>query len=250
MLPRNADGSWPRDLQQGLVTDMRQGFVEASPEQTVWMLNFNLPGLINRMGGAKNVTARLDKFFTRLDSGMRADTAYMGNEPGEGIPWIYDFAAAPWRTQEIVRNIQTELFTALPSGLPGNDDAGALSSWFVFSALGLYPEIPGVAGLVVGSPLFPKATIHLENQASIEILGERAAPKNPYIQSLKLNGKKFQSLWIPWQPCQKAGCSISILATSPLPGARIQNWRHHLLKLSNNRQENHFLKLNADHRPR
>ena len=71
------------------------------------------------------------------------------------------------RTQAVVRRVQQELFSDQPDGLPGNDDAGAMSSWYVFSALGLYPEVPGVAGFVVGSPVFPKAIIHLSNEKKV-----------------------------------------------------------------------------------
>ena len=122
----------------------------------------------------------------------------MGNEPCEETPWVYDFAGAPWRAQEVVRRIQNELFTSSPNGFPGNDDAGSLSSWYVFSALGLFPEIPGVAGFAVGSPLFPKATIRLENGKTIEILGKNATPENFYVQTLKLNGRDFANAWIDW----------------------------------------------------
>ncbi len=120
------------------------------------MVNFDLPGLIQKLGGNENACARLDQFFTKLNAGPRADTAYIGNEPCEGIPWIYDFAGAPHRTQNVVRRIQKELFTDRPSGLPGNDDAGSLSSWYVFSALGPYPAIPGVAGFAWAARYFPR----------------------------------------------------------------------------------------------
>jgi putative alpha-1,2-mannosidase len=127
----------------------------------------------------------------------------MGNEPCEEAPWIYDFAGVPWRAQAVIRQIQTELFTSKPNGFPGNDDAGSLSSWYVFSALGLYPEIPGVAGFAIGSPLFPKTTIHLENGKTLQILGEQAARENPFVQSLKLNGKNYESPWIKWSDLAK-----------------------------------------------
>ncbi|MGH7940761.1 MAG: glycoside hydrolase domain-containing protein, partial [Limisphaerales bacterium] len=99
--------------------------------------------------------------------------------------------------------IQDTLFTSSPSGLPGNDDAGALSSWYVFSALGLYPEIPGVAGFVTGSPLFSKAVIYPERgrpdeQRVIQILGAGASADHCYVRQLKINGRKWNSAWIPW----------------------------------------------------
>jgi predicted alpha-1,2-mannosidase len=213
--PRNADGSWAHEFQPGSVSDMKQPFVEASAEQTVWMINFNLGGLIEKMGGKEKATARLDRFFTTLNAGMRSEMAYMGNEPSEGIPWIYNFTGVPSRTQHVVRRIQDELFTAKPSGLPGNDDAGSLSSWYVFSALGLYPAIPGVAGFAVGSPAFPKATIHLENGKTIQIVGERAAPENCYVQQVRLNGRTWNSPWVAWSALSAGGTINFSLGNTP-----------------------------------
>jgi predicted alpha-1,2-mannosidase len=193
--PREADGSWMQDFSAG----SQQGYVEGTAAQYVWMVNFDLRGLIDKMGGDVNATTWLDHFFTKLNSTpFNGDTAYMGNEPCEETPWVYDFAGAPWRAQAVVRRAQNELFTAKPNGIPGNDDGGALSSWYVFSALGLYPEIPGVGGFVIGSPLFPKATIHLENGKTIRILATQSSLGGYYIQSLQLNGHDYQSPWIEW----------------------------------------------------
>jgi putative alpha-1,2-mannosidase len=139
----------------------------------------------------------------------------MGNEPCEEAPWVYDFVGAPARTQDVVRRIQTELFTTQPGGLPGNDDAGSLSSWYVFSALGIYPEIPGVAGFTTGSPMFPKATVHLENGKSIVIIGQNASATTPYVQSLKLNGKPYESPWIVWSELAGGGTLDFDLGAQP-----------------------------------
>jgi predicted alpha-1,2-mannosidase len=192
--PRNADGSWAEVFSP----TNKKGFTEGTPSQYVWMVNFNLNGLIKKLGGDKKTLARLDHFFTNVNGGINADTAFMGNEPCEETPWVYDFAGEPSGTQQVVRRVQDRLFTSLPSGLPGNDDAGALSSWYVFSALGIYPEIPGVAGFVVGSPLFSKAVIQPENGAAIQIVGDGASSGNYYVHKLKLNGQAWKSVWIPW----------------------------------------------------
>ena len=191
---RSANGTWVEDFSptNGI------GFTEGTCAQYLWMVNFNLRALIDKIGGNRKAVERLDHFFTKTNDGPRSEFAFMGNEPCEEVPWIYDFAAAPSHTQEVVRRIQTELFTTLPDGFPGNDDAGALSSWYVFSALGLYPEIPGVAGFVVGSPVFPKATVHLENGKAIQIIGEQSSLTNPYVQSLTINNQNYESPWIPW----------------------------------------------------
>jgi predicted alpha-1,2-mannosidase len=191
---RVEDGSWL----DGFAPDAEAGFNEGSAAQYVWLVNFNLRSLIEKLGGNEKVVARLDRFFSKLNDGCKSEFAFMGNEPCEEVPWIYDFAGAPSHTQDVARRIQRELFTSRPDGLPGNDDAGSLSSWYVFSALGLYPEIPGVAGFVVGSPVFPKATFHLDNGKTIEIIGGHAAPDSPYVQSLRVNGQSYDSPWIPW----------------------------------------------------
>jgi predicted alpha-1,2-mannosidase len=213
--PRNADGSWHPELSEGAVTDMKQTFVEASAEQTLWMVNHDLHDLIERIGGKERAVARLDRFFTQLNAGMRSEFAYMGNEPCEGIPWIYNFAGAPAHGQKVIRRIQTELFTARPSGLPGNDDAGSLSSWYVLSALGFYPMIPGVGGLAVSSPAFARATIHLQNGAKLEIIGANASEENCYVQSLKVNGKKWESSWLPWPEVAGGGTLEFTLGSEP-----------------------------------
>ncbi len=213
--PRAADGSWLEDSGMGAVTDMKQFYVESSREQAGWMINFDLPNLIQKIGGKEKTVARLDQFFTKLNSGMRAETAYMGNEPDEGIPWIYDFAGAPQRAQNVVRRIQNELFTDRPSGLPGNDDAGSISSWYVFSALGFFPEIPGVAGFALGSPMFTKATLHLDHDVKVEIIGHHASPENYYVRRLEVNGKNWESPWLPWSAISAGGTMRFELQAKP-----------------------------------
>ena len=221
--PRNADGAWMANFSAA----SSKGFVEGTAAQYVWMVNFDLPGLIDKMGGNDKAVQRLDHFFTKLNSSpFSGDTAYMGNEPCEEAPWIYDFAGAPAHTQEVVRRIQSELFTGHPNGLPGNDDAGALSSWYVFSALGLYPEIPGVAGFVVGSPLFPEATIHLENGSAIRILGQGASSARPYVQSLELDGQACVSPWISWSALANGAALNFNLGDRPSPWGKNQTPRN------------------------
>ncbi len=209
--PRTADGAWMENFSPR----NGKGFIEGSAAQYLWLVNFNLKGLIDKLGGNQKTVERLDHFFTKTNAGMSSEFAYMGNEPDEEAPWVYDFASAPARTQEVVRRIQTELFTATPGGLPGNDDAGSLSSWYVFSALGLYPEIPGVAGFAVGSPVFPRATLHLDDGRIIQIIGNNAAPAACFVQGMTLNGQPYQSPWIPWSRLFKGGIVAFDLGEKP-----------------------------------
>jgi predicted alpha-1,2-mannosidase len=210
--PKNANGAWLKNFSP----TTQKGFVEGTAAQYVWLVNFNLGSLIDKMGGDARAVARLNHFFTKLNSGLGAATEYMGNEPCEEVPWVYDFANAPERTQEVVHRIQKQLFTDQPGGIPGNDDAGALSSWYVFSALGLYPEIPGVAGFAVCSPVFPKAVIHLHNGSTIQILAKHTSSYTvPYIQSLKINDQNYHSPWIPWSALSNGATLTFNLGNTP-----------------------------------
>ena len=199
--PRLKNGTW----KEPFLPASGKEYTEGSAAQYTWLVNFNLRGLVALMGGNEKANERLDHFFTKTNAGMGSEFAFMGNEPCEETPWLYDFTSSPQRTQAVVRRIQKELFTTEPSGFPGNDDGGAISSWYVFSALGLYPEIPGVAGFVTGSPVFAKATLHLDNGKTIQILGEHAAPANCYVQGLRVNGAVYDSPWIPWSLLSKGG---------------------------------------------
>ena len=111
------------------------------------------------MGGNGNAVSRLNTFFTLLNSGPVSPYAYLGNEVSLEVPWEYDYAGAPYRTQNVVRQAVNTLFTTGSGGLPGNDDLGETSSWYVFAALGMYPQTPGTANLALASPLFPSITM-------------------------------------------------------------------------------------------
>lgn len=190
--PRDADGRWPADKPES-----DAGWAEGSTSQYTWIVPFDLPGLIARMGGPAAAAGRLDALFTKLNAGGRSIYYWNGNEPGESTPWVYDFIGRPWRTQEVIRRIETSLWTDAPSGIPGNDDGGALSSWYVFSAMGLFPEIPAVGGLVIGSPLFKHIDVHFGDGSTLAIRGINAGPDRPYVQALNFNGRPMDSLWLP-----------------------------------------------------
>jgi predicted alpha-1,2-mannosidase len=192
--PRHRDGS----RVQGFDPISGNGYVEGDGAQYTWMVPYNLRGLFDAMGGNAAVIARLDAHFTQLNAGPNSPYALMGNEPEFEVPWEYDFAGAPYKTQQVVRRIETELFHNMPSGLVGNDDGGALSSWYVWAALGLYPEIPGVPGFVVGSPLFTSATVQLGSGHVLQITAPAAADNVPYVQGLKLNGQPYGSSWLAY----------------------------------------------------
>jgi predicted alpha-1,2-mannosidase len=189
--PRNSDGTF-----LSISPWSETGFTESSQATYTWMVPFSLRNLFDMMGGNDAVVSRLDTHFTLLNEGPDTIYAFMGNEPEEGGPWAYDFAGAPWRTQDVVRRIQLQQWTTQPDGLPGNDDAGAISSWYVFSALGLYPDLPGVGGFVIGSPLFSSITVNLPGGQTLQINAPNAGDANPYVQDMAINGVETTSLWL------------------------------------------------------
>jgi predicted alpha-1,2-mannosidase len=189
--PRNSNGTFP-----AVSPSSGTGWSEGSTAQYTWLVPYDVRGLADAIGGNSATAARLDAHFQSLNAGPSSANFYMGNEPGEEAPWTYDFIGEPYQTQAVVRRIQTQLFTNTPGGIPGNDDAGSLSSWYVFSALGIYPDVPGVGGFVIGSPLFRYTKVTLETGQALIISAPDAADGNPYVQSLSVNGSATTSTWL------------------------------------------------------
>jgi putative alpha-1,2-mannosidase len=159
--------------------------------QYTWSVPYDVAGLMRAIGPAA-ARSRLDAMLSRLNTDRYAPYAWLGNEPSFGMPWLYLWLRAPSKTQSTVRRATTTLFRPTPAGLPGDDDLGALSAWYVWSSLGLYPAIPGVGGLAIGSPTFASATIH----AGSRTISIAAAGRGPYVRSLALNGLPYSSTWL------------------------------------------------------
>jgi len=188
---RTADGRFPSGpaFQASPLPGIGQdGWEEGNSIQYSWSVPQDLRGLFDAMGGNAAVVTRLDSFFTQLNTSRKLPHDWAGNEPALGIPWEYDYAGAPWRTQDVVRRIATQLYSATPNGEPGNDDLGALSSWYVWAAIGLYPETPGRADLVLASPMFTHVSIALSSGKTITIAAPQASDANRYVQRANVEG--------------------------------------------------------------
>ncbi|HZR42911.1 MAG TPA: glycoside hydrolase domain-containing protein, partial [Ktedonobacteraceae bacterium] len=209
--PRNLDGSFasPYNPSSG------SGWVESNGAQYEWMIPFNLGGLFAASGGNTKVNQRLDSFFTQLNAGPGMPYAFLGNEPTIETPWEYDYAGSPYKTQKVVREAVNTLWMPGPEGLPGNDDLGTMSSWYVFAAIGMFPETPGNATLVLDSPLFPTITLHRPGGQTIQINAPGASASTYYIQSLKVNGQSSTKPWLPPSFVQTGGTLDFTLSGSP-----------------------------------
>jgi predicted alpha-1,2-mannosidase len=214
---RNEDGSWAR-----FSPASTRGFAEGSSAQYTWMIPFDPAGLFDAMGGDTAAIRRLDTFFhnddgtwalTRL-GGLKAE---MDNEPSVGAPWLYLFAGRPDRTQEAIREVRNRLWRDWPDGIPGNDDLGAMSSWFVWAALGMYPNYPGRAELVLASPLFPEARIHRGNGVTITIRAPGVTAATPYVRGLRLDGQAYDRAWLPESFVAQGGELSYTLSARPDP---------------------------------
>lgn len=204
MQNRNADGSWPK-----FDPASDDGFVEGSAAQYLWMVPFNVKGLFEELGGMEKANQRLNAFFYNADGTLAVTDsgglhAELNNEPSIETPWLFDFSAQPWKTQEAVRRVLNTIWTNTPKGMPGNDDLGEMSSWYVWSAMGMYPEIPGRAELVLGSPLFTRVRVK-RAAGDIEVKAEGAGTDAPYVQSLKVNGEATEKTWLPESFVEKGG---------------------------------------------
>lgn len=211
MSPKMADGNWvePFDPQLSGGIGSRMYFAE----NNAWIWNFSvmhdIPSLIELMGGAEKFINRLDALFnepTKIAKwqfmGQFPDASGLngmfpaGNEPSFHVPYLYNYAGKPWKTQRRIREIMDMWFDDDPLGLPGDEDGGALCSWYVFSAMGFYPVTPGNGLYAIGSPFFEKTQIKLPDGKTFTVNAKNCSERNKFIQSAKLNGKEFNRAWI------------------------------------------------------
>jgi predicted alpha-1,2-mannosidase len=199
--PRTLKGSFPGVY----VPTSGTGWVEGDGSQYNWMVPFNLRGLFNAFGGNTKVVSRLDSFFSQLNGGPNSPNAFLGNEPTVETPWEYDYVGTPYKAQQVVRNVENTIWSPGPGGIAGNDDLGTMSAWYVWAALGMFPEVPGTSDLVLASPLFPSITIHRESGQTIQITAPGASATTYYVQSLQVNGQSSTKPWLASDFVAKGG---------------------------------------------
>lgn len=171
--------------------------INKSVDKSAKCLNRNVQG-ISQSDTMSAVVSRLDKMF---DEGLY----WHGNEPCHQVAYLYDAAGAPWKTQQRIHHILNTEYNDTPGGLSGNDDAGQMSAWYVFSAIGFYPVCPGTPYYYIGTPSFDKVTFNLENGKKFEIQAHGVGDKAFYIQKMLLNGKPMSGYQLSHDDILKGG---------------------------------------------
>ena len=188
---KGSDGSFapgPAFQKSMLEPGGQLGFEEGNGIQYTWAVPQDLSALASLMGGDKRATAELSTFFTKLNAGRNQPFDWAGNEPSLWTPWEFDAFGAPWKTQSVVRQIANDLYADAPVDEPGNDDLGAIASWYVWAAIGLYPLTPGTANLAIASPLFPVVSVDLADGHRLVEHAPNASRSTPFVHSLRVAG--------------------------------------------------------------
>jgi putative alpha-1,2-mannosidase len=196
--PRHSNGRWMDGFDASLITGTSSNdFAEGDALTYTPDIPFNIAELATLEGGTSAMVSYLNNVLSGYQglSSVIGTQANLGNEPSLEIPWEYDWVGEPYQAQHSIRAIEDQLWSNAPGGIPGNDDLGEMSAWYVWSALGLYPEIPGTADLAIGSPLFPEAVI--SGNKAITIDAPAAADGSPYVQGLTVNGTASSLAYLP-----------------------------------------------------
>ncbi|AMJ56527.1 MULTISPECIES: GH92 family glycosyl hydrolase [Stenotrophomonas] len=221
--PRDENGKWYTPADGHYSPRSQHGFHEGTGWQYQWLVQQDVPGMLQAMHGREQAGKRLDAFFA-YDALLQAPLTAArkewvvgpysyynqyrynpNNEPDLHAPWMYTLIGQPWKTATVVRAAQ-QLFTNAPNGVTGNDDLGTMSAWYLFSALGLYPAVPGSGQFLLHAPRYSKAEITLGNGRTLRLHAQGADGRSlQYIQAVQVDGKPQAAVWLDWQRLQQGG---------------------------------------------
>jgi predicted alpha-1,2-mannosidase len=228
--PRTADGSWVKNFDPKFSGGLgnRDYYDENNGWTYLWDVQHDISGLISLLGGRENFVARLDQLFIEPlgkwkpdylqqmpDATGQVGQFVMGNEPSLHIPYLYNYAGAPWKTQQRVRMLLDTWFTNSPFGIPGDEDGGGLSAFVVFSSIGFYPVTPGIPAFNIGSPVFTDVSVKLDNNKSFRIIAKESDQQKKYIQKAILNGKEWNKPWFTWDDIKDGGVLVLEMGSRP-----------------------------------
>ena len=225
MRPKMSDGLFRKNFDP--MDTHGQGFIEGNAWNYGLYVPQDLENMVELMGGKKQFRYHLDSLFAMEIADKYIDqheditrdgiigNYVHGNEPGHHIPYLYNWTDKPYKTQERVRTILKAMYGPSEDGLCGNDDAGQMSAWYVFSSLGFYPVTPGSEYYAVGSPLVKSAQIQLPNGKKLDITVENQSPQNIYVQEITLNGKVIQRYQLKHSELINGGTLVYYMERTP-----------------------------------
>ncbi|MGQ1788297.1 GH92 family glycosyl hydrolase [Saccharicrinis sp. GN24d3] len=216
-------GEW-REMNPKVWDDLIANYVSGN----IWGYSAYVPhdvnGLIELMGGKEVFALWLDDIFadtTQIGGHTHVDISGFigkyghGDEPSQHMPYLYNYAGQPWKTQEKVRQVINDFYFDLPDGLVNNDDLGQMSAWYIFSSMGFYPVCPGDMKYIIGSPLFKEVVLNLENGKQFKVKAKNKPKENIYIQSVMLNGQPYTKTYLTHDQIMDGGELICIMGSTP-----------------------------------
>jgi predicted alpha-1,2-mannosidase len=229
MRGRQRDGKWKPDFDPYV---WGGPYTEGNAWHYNWSVFHDVQGLINLTGGNKKFTDKIDSVFTVPNTVKYGTYGAMihemkemvlagmgqyaqGNQPIQHMIYLYSYAGQPWKTQYHIRQVMDKLYNSTEKGFPGDEDQGGMSSWYVLSALGIYSVCPGTDQYVLGSPLFPKVTLTMENGKQFVIEAKNNNKENCYIQSASLNGVPYTKNYITYQDIASGGLLSFVMGSQP-----------------------------------
>ena len=228
--PKDSEGKWiePFDYRYDGGMGARDYYDENNGWTYIWQPYHAFNDLIEMMGGKEKFDEKLDQLFTEglgrskwvyystmPDATGNVGQFVMGNEPSMHIPYLYNLAGKPWKTQKRVRMLMDTWFRNDFMGIPGDEDGGGLSAFYVFSAMGFYPITPGIPEYQIGSPLFRKIVIHQQNGKTFTILANNCSNRKKYIQSATLNGNELNQTTITHNDITEGGKLVLEMGDKP-----------------------------------
>jgi predicted alpha-1,2-mannosidase len=232
MAPKSADGAWvtPFDPKLGGGQGGRDYFTEVNAWLYTFGVQHNVEDIIHLVGGRSAFNAKLDQLFVEQygttkfaflgqfpDATGLVGLYAQGNEPSFHIPYLYDFSGEPWKTQFRVRQLMDVWYGDDSHGIPGDDDGGETSSWYVLSAIGFYPVTPGNPVYEIGSPIFAKSVIRMGNGKKFIIIADQVSAQNKYVQSARLNSQPLEKPWFRHADIANGGTLVLEMGNKPNP---------------------------------
>jgi len=220
---RLINGHWVEPFDPIEYIDKYHVYTESNAWQTTFGVQHDMKGYMELWGGRDSFVKKLDELFTvtGLPKVLPPDIAGLvgqyahGNEPSHHIAYLYVYAGQPWKTQSRVNMLLKTMYNNAPDGLAGNEDCGQMSAWYVMSALGLYAVDPVSGNYVLTSPLFDKAMVKVTGGARLTIEARRSSPDAIYIESVTINGKRSDKLWVSHEEIAHGGHMVFELSTTP-----------------------------------